>query len=131
MRKLLISLIVLCCFYGNGVAGESIVCGSLWSGTLAASGVHTVTGVSQGSDGFFSIQPIFTGSGTLKIQYQVSNDGQTWSPVVDIINGATSGTVYPYPASGVNIFAGFQRIILTETTTTDTVIFSKVQRCAQ
>ena len=111
-------------------AADRIYYDNIYSGTILASGSVSVP-VSKGSEGFFSIQPIFTGSGTLKIEYQVSNDGETWSPAVQIIASATSGTVYPYPEDGVNIFAGYQRIVFTETGTSNSVVITGVKRCAQ
>lgn len=104
--------------------------------TIAASGTLYESPVLElirksGFEGFFSIQPVFTGSGTLKIDYQVSNNGTTWSPAVEIIASAVSGTVYSYPASGTSIFAGYQRLKLTETGGANSVTITKVVRCQQ
>ena len=85
----------------------------------------------SGYEGYFSIQPTFTGTGTLQILYQVSNDGTTWSPAVQIVASATSGTVYPYPAAGVNIFAGYQRLVFKETGTANPVVITGAWRCSQ
>jgi len=111
-------------------AADKILCTDIYSGTISASGSVNVP-VSKGSEGFFSIQPVFTGTGTLKIDYQLSNNGSTWSPAVQIVASAVSGTHYPYPAAGTNIFAGYQRIVLTETGGANSVAISGVYRCAQ
>ena len=111
-------------------AADQILCTNIYSGTIAASGSVSVS-VSKGSEGFFSVQPVFTGTGTLKIDYQLSNNGATWSPAVQIVASAVSGTHYPYPSAGTNIFAGYQRIILTETGGANSVVISGVYRCAQ
>ena len=105
-------------------------------GTLGAGATDTEVPVKKlirqkGYEGYFSVQPIFTGTGTLQMLYQVSNDGVTWSPAVEIVASATSGTVYPYPAAGVNIFAGYQRLVLTETGGVNPVVVTGVHRCSQ
>ena len=137
-KSLLLLITLLACLFVSSVQAETgyIRCPNIYSGAIAASG--SVNGVPDlnfttraGYEGYFSIQPIFTGDGTLKIEYQVSNDGSTWSPAVTIIADAVSGTHYPYPGSGTNVFAGYQRIVLTETSTTDTLSVTGVYRCTQ
>jgi hypothetical protein len=83
------------------------------------------------NEGFFSIQPVFTGSGAVTFQYQTSNNDSNWSPAVDIIAGATSGTRYPFPATGVNMFTRYIRLVAVETSTTDTIILTSVNLCLQ
>jgi len=105
-------------------------------GTIAAGATDTESpGLTiirkSGYEGYFSIQPLFTGTGTLKISYQVSNDGSTWSPAVQVVASATSGTVYPYPASGVSIFAGYQRLVFAETGSANQVVITGAWRCSQ
>ena len=124
--------IMMICWYTAhpAQAADQILCTNIYSGTIAASGSVSVS-VSKGSEGFFSVQPVFTGTGTLKIDYQLSNDGATWSPAVQIVAAAVSGTHYPYPSAGTNIFAGYQRIVFTETGGANSVVISGVYRCAQ
>jgi hypothetical protein len=113
---------------------RNLICTNAYSGTIVKD--TTVysdilkTQRREGMDGFFSIQPVFTGTGVLSISYQVSNDGTVWSPAVAIIATAVSGTVYPYP-DGVNIFSAFQRLVLTETGTANPVVVTRITRCYQ
>lgn len=116
----------------------AIVCENIESlvGTIAASGTAIEAPVlelvrKEGYEGFFSVQVIKSGSGVLKIDYQVSNDNVNWSPSVQIVAAAVSGTVYPYPAAGVNIFSGYQRLVLTETGGANEVVVTKVNKCVQ
>jgi hypothetical protein len=127
-------ILTLGCF--NSFAGQlQISCGSVTDGVIAAGGTANGTTLQtrdiDGYTGYFSIQPVFTGTGVLKIDYQVSNDGTTWSPAVQIIASATSGTVYPYPAAGVNIFSGYQRLVFTETGSANPVTITGAYRCEQ
>ena len=109
-----------------------ISCSKVYAGTIAASGSAETNRLElQRNDGFFSVQAIGTFTGTLQIQYAISNDGTTWSPAVEIVASATSGTVYPYPATGVNIFGKYQKLIFNETGTSDQVVITGVYRCVQ
>ena len=130
MKKIWLVLFLLA--FTSAHAADSISCKNLFnaSPTIPASGTLTAD-VSKGSEGFFSIQPVFTGTGVLQIQYQTSNNGTDWSPAVSIIASATSKTVYPYPEAGVNIFAGYQRIVLTETGAANAVVLEGLYRCEQ
>lgn len=103
---------------------------NVFSGTVAA-GETINLNVSAGEEGFFSVQPIFTGSGTLRLQYQTSNDNTNWSTAASIIDSASSGTVYPYPATGVNIFARYQRLVISETGSANPVVITGLWRCVQ
>lgn len=137
MKKIYFVLAVAIMLTATLVCAEpaEIRCDNIYSATIAASGsanTNTLTLVRKsGFDGYFSVQPTFTGTGVLKIDYQVSNNGTTWSPAVQIVASATSGTVYPYPASGVNIFSGYQRLVLTETGTANQVVVTGLYRCSQ
>lgn len=134
MKRFVLILGVLF-FASSTMAAEEIYCKSIYSGTLAASatdyGETLETQRKSGYEGYFSIQPVFTGTGVLQISYQISNDGATWSPAVQIVASATSGTHYPYPADGVNIFSGWQRLVFTETGTSNEVVIVGAHRCAQ
>ena len=67
--------------------------------SISASASSTSSAIDLGSyahDGYFSIQLTVSGSGTVKLEYQLSNDGVTYkepSNVPDITStfGATSG----------------------------------------
>lgn len=104
-------------------------------GTIAADGTATTETLTlirkSGFEGYFSVQPIFTGTGTLKIQYQRSANNVNWSPAVDITTSATSGTFYDFPAAGVSIFGGYIRLVLTETGAANSVTITNLYRCSQ
>jgi len=97
--------------------------------TIAASGV----GYSQplkltGKHGFFSVQTVLTGSGTLKIEYELSNSTdapQTWSEpdgATDIASGLTAGTtLYQFEPETVALWL---RLKFTETGTANTVTYT-------
>lgn len=136
MKKLILTILTLFLMFGVVWAEPAeIKCPSVYEGTIAASATDDSDVVElirqTGYEGFFSVQPVGTFTGTLKIDYRLSNDGITWSPAVEIVADATSGTVYPYPATGVNVFAGFQKLVLTETGTSDEVIITGLFRCIQ
>jgi len=135
MKKLIVLLVLLCAVTVSAEPAE-IKCTNIFTGTIAASGVDTEYPPLEiqrksGFEGFFSVQVVKSGTGVLKIEYQLSNDGKTWSPAVQIVAAAVSGTIYPYPATGVNIFAGYQRLVLTETGTANEVFVTGVYRCVQ
>lgn len=133
MKQTLLTILLLILMVGFAYSEASpIHCPSVYAGTIAASGsAETEKVVLNKNEGFFSVQPIGTFTGTLQIQYAVSNNGTTWSPAVEIVASATSGTVYPYPATGVNIFSKYQKLIFNETGTSNQVIITGVFRCAQ
>jgi hypothetical protein len=136
VKKLFSIILIAVLWCGVSFAGQlEIKCGSVASGEILASGSTNGTTLQlrniNGYTGFFSIQPVFTGSGVLKIEYQLSNDGDTWGPAVQIVASATSGTVYPYPESGVNIFSGYQRLIFTETGASNPITLTGAYRCVQ
>jgi hypothetical protein len=102
--------------------GELIVPKTYKTGTIAASQTNdtdlTIEPMRR-NDGFFSLQSTLTGSGTAKIQYQVSNDGDNWNTgATDIVTAQTAGTAFYTFAPPV---AAFMRILVTETSTTDSV----------
>lgn len=132
MKNLFLVIMFLFLFVSVCFGADSINCYQLGSSgyELAASSSLTFN-VSRGSEGFFVVQPTFTGTGTLKIEYQTSTLGNNWTPAVQITASATSATMYPYPASGTNIFAGKQRLIFTETGGANSITFTEIGRCAQ
>jgi len=99
---------------------------------IAASGVLTSQAVDmQHKEGFASLHLRTTGSGTIKAEYQISNDiendafaDKNWiDGTTDIKVDHTAGNaIYPMPNEA--FFARFFRIKLTETTTTDGVVAS-------
>ena len=133
MKKTILTILILFMLAGFAFAEAGpIYCPNVYSTTvLANTTVYTNRTELNKNDGYFSVQAIFTGTGVLKIDYQVSNDGTNWSTAVEIIASAVSGVVYPYPASGVNIFAKYQRLKLTETGTANPVVLTGLFRCAQ
>lgn len=146
MKKLLISLIVCLLFSSIAIAEPAeVLCDKFYPEDGASGLIALDTSVNtkvltlvrkSGYEGFFSIQPIFTGSGVLKIDYQTSNDIRTgaskvWNTAVEIIATAVSGTIYAYPVSGVNIFAGYQRFVLTETGAANSVTVTSLNLCRQ
>ena len=118
----------------SGIAADSINCSKLFTGgyVLGAGEVLTIN-VSKGSEGFFGTQFTFvaTGAGSFKVEYQCSMLGNYWDAVTNIVSPAVSQACYRYPASGTNIFAGFQRIVITETSGTGSITFTEAGRCAQ
>lgn len=85
------------------------------------------------SEGFFSLQIAVTGDGTLKGEYQVSNDGVTYvepTGATDIFSGFTK-TSGP-GADGKDLFsfspplALFVKIVLTETGGGDSVVATAI-----
>ena len=133
MKRLLLSALVILILAGVAWSEPAAIgsCPGVIAGTVAASGtVASYEATLNKNEGYFSVQPVFTG-GVMKIDYQVSNNGTTWSPAVQIVASATSGTVYPYPAAGVNIFAKYQRIVVTETGTSTPLTITGVYRCIQ
>jgi hypothetical protein len=134
MKRTILTILALFLLSGWAMAEPArISCTKVYAGTIAASGsAETAALELQRNEGFFSVQAIGTFTGTLQIQYALSNDGgTTWSPAVEIVASATSGTIYPYPAAGVNIFAKHQKLIFNETGTSDQVIITGVHRCVQ
>jgi hypothetical protein len=103
------------------------------SGTLAASGSAWSDPLNlavEKPNGFFSIQAIVTGSGTLKIEYYVSNIGPETTDMIkptgasDIVTALTAGTeFYQFPASGEPIFGKWLRLKFTETGTANPVTY--------
>jgi len=117
------------------------------TGTLTA-GATTTTGAinlsSLGADGYFSIQVLLTGDGTLKIEYMISNvtnetggpplDAQFLTPTgaSDIITAhtKTSGPgsdgldLYQFPGTGEPIFGKWLKLKLTETGGANTVTYT-------
>ena len=84
------------------------------SGTIIASGTYT-SPIYEIKDhtGFFSYQATVTGTGTAKIQYQVSNNKTNWTTgTTDIVTAATVGTaLYAYTPE----LSLYQRFLITET----------------
>lgn len=132
MKRLI--LITLSLLFMSGLAmaePASISCKNVVAGEIPISGTVTSYPLTLSRDeGYFSVQAVFTG-GVMKIDYQVSNDGATWSPAVQIVASATTGTVYPYPAAGVNIFAKYQRLVITETGASTALTTTGVYQCSQ
>lgn len=135
MKRLLLITLALIMMSGfvYGEAGPISCPNTINPQTIAAGATATQeTSIElRRNEGFFSIQPIFTGSGAVTFQYQTSNDNSNWSPAVDIIAGATSATRYPFPATGVNMFTRYIRLVAVETSTTDTIILTSVNLCLQ
>lgn len=140
MKKIYLLVAVALMLSANFVYAEpaEIRCDSISSlvGTLAAGTTDTESPVLQlvrktGYAGYFSVQAVFTGTGVLKISYQVSNDNVNWSTAVQIVAAAVTKVVYPYPAAGVNIFAGYQRLVFEETGSANPVVITVVTRCTQ
>jgi hypothetical protein len=82
-------------------------------------------------EGFGSVHINTTGSGTIRVSYQLSNDiknaaasDKNWvAGTTNLINGHTAGNkIYSMPDEA--FFAKFLRFVLTETTTTDGVTAS-------
>ena len=94
--------------------------------TVPASGVMYSVPVDISKNiGFFSVQSVITGSGTLTVSYQLSNSEKapyTWSTPVGataIASGLTAGT-YMYQFEPYTI-AKWLRLSFTETGASDTV----------
>jgi hypothetical protein len=90
------------------------------TGTIAASGTFTSQPVELvRNEGFFSLQSTLTGSGTAKIQWQESNDGENYNTAsTDLYTAQTAGTIKESFAPQLSKFI---RILVTETSTTDSV----------
>ena len=70
--------------------------------TIAASGTDTSDAILFGTrvpDGFFSLQVTLTGSGTAKIEYQLSNDGTDYLTPSSASDVVTTHTVSSGPGS--------------------------------
>jgi hypothetical protein len=137
MKKWILSSIAVLAMLSMGYLASAeparVSCSNAYAGTIAASGsAESFRSTLTRNEGYFSVQPVGTFTGTLQIQYQVSNDnGTTWSPAVEIVADATSGTVYPFPAAGVNIFAGAIKLVFNETGTSDQVVITGAHLCIQ
>lgn len=133
MKHLIIALILLVMTTLTWAEPAPLVCTSpIGAQTLAASSTTTHYMITlDRNEGYFSVQPVFTGTGVLKLQYQISNDGANWSTAVDIIASATTAVVYPFPAAGVSIFGKHLRIVAVETGGAATVVLTGLVLCIQ
>jgi len=93
---------------------------SISTGTIAASGSYTTEAMDcAGLEGFFSLQWLVVGDGTMKAEVLVSNDGDTFFDIDDdIASGKTAG-------SGMAAFdvtvCNFMRLKFTETGTSESI----------
>lgn len=91
----------------------------IWdAAVIAASASDTTQAYGPGvwlERGYFSLQLTVAGTGTAKIEYECSNDGETFvtpTGAVDIVTAATAGTdLYSFSPK----FAAFYRFKATET----------------
>ena len=105
--------------------------GTLALGTTVAESPALVLVRRDGFEVRFSVQALFTGTGTLRISYQLSNDNINWSTAVEIVAAAATKIVYTYPANGVRADAGYIRLVLNETGQANPVVVTSVIRCSQ
>jgi len=134
MKRTILTILALFLVSGVALAEPArISCpGTIGAQTIGASGSATHQRIELSrNEGFFSVQAVGTFTGTLQLAYQVSNNGETFSPAVEIVANATSGTVYPFPAAGVNIFTKYIRLVATETGTTDQIVLTGFHLCLQ
>jgi hypothetical protein len=146
MKKLLILVVCLFGLCFNTFAERGIMYNpNVITGTLTANTNTTTEAIDLSKllpEGFFSAQILVTGDGTLKVEYQVSNVASSLGSVpatgnfiiptgaTDIVTAhtKTSGTggldLYVFPASGDPLFAKWFRLKLTETSTTDSVVYT-------
>jgi hypothetical protein len=132
MRKILFVALLILTLSVPVFAGVMTTVTTHGAVSVVASGSSSSTAIDlqrRRIDGFFSIQVNVTGSGTVKIEYLLSNDGVTYiepATASDIVSGftATSG-----PGSDGNGFysfapepARYMKIKVTETGTSQTAI---------
>lgn len=119
-KSTLVVLSILLLFTSVSFAADQTIVVQTTTLTVPASG----TSYSQpmdltGKHGYFSVQSVITGGGTLTISYQMSNsknEPQVWSTPVgasDIATGLTAGT-YLYKFEPITI-ARWLRLVFTET----------------
>ena len=97
--------------------------------TLEAAGTATSTATDLSNmEGYFTIQVAVSGSGTIKIEYLLSNDGTNYLEPTSASDIATGVTATSGPGgNGKNIYsfspemAKYVKIKITETGATDTV----------
>jgi len=125
-KGLIASLAILMLFVGcpemlktTAVAGGRIECiNTQTSDAILASASDTSDAIElwrYRPDGYFSLQWTITGTGTAKIEYNVSHDGTNYQEPVgatDIATGQTAGT---NSASFTPIIAPYIKIKVTET----------------
>jgi len=136
MKRIMMILLALLIMSGVAMAEyPELKCGGTPElvGEIAASGTASYVIEFQRKDGyagFFSIQPIFTGDGTLQIQYARSNNGTDYATAVELTAGATSGVFYE-PAVATSFFSGYIKIIFNETGNSDSVTVTDPGLCRQ
>lgn len=81
---------------------------TITAGSYAVSRAYNVSRL----NGLFALQCTVTGSGTLKLEYQLSNDQTTWGTATAIQAGLTAGN---YQISATTAFANYLRVVATET----------------
>ena len=135
MRKVLLLIVSLLIIATTAQANDNQMGwkGSI-SGTLAASGSAYSEPFNLAAfkpNGVFSIHSVVSGSGTLKIEYLVSNINSATANFVkptgvsDIVTAQTAGSdFYQFPAAGEAIFAEWIILKFTETGGANSVTYN-------
>ena len=138
MKKIYLLMAVALMLTASFVYAEpaEIRCDPFYTGTILASGTANTEQVDlvrkTGYEGYFSIQPIISGTGVFEIDYQINNGGGWFSVnAVEIVSPVVNGTIYRFPAAGVNMFGGYMRFVLTETGTTNPITITSLNLCRQ
>jgi hypothetical protein len=136
MKKLLFTVLFFIMLTGVSFANyPELICGDTASlvGEILADGTKTYVikfERKKGYAGYFSVQPIFTGTGTLQIQYARSNNGTDYATAVELTAGATTDVFYE-PTAGTSFFSGWIKIIFNETGSANPVVIVDPGLCRQ